>query len=55
MKRYITPEEFEQYKRMAYTRGFSMVAPGTLARSSYNGVIANFVRLESMYSKNKNF
>lgn len=38
---------------MAHTKGFSMVASSSLAQSSHYGVIANFVGLESMYSKNK--
>ncbi|SBO32426.1 Lipoyl synthase [Anaplasma phagocytophilum] len=51
--RYVTPEEFEQYKHMAHTKGFSMVASSPLAQPSHYGVITNFIGLKSMYSKNK--
>ena len=34
--RYVTPEEFEHYKYVAYTKGFLMVASGPLVRSSYH-------------------
>ncbi|AXW84170.1 lipoyl synthase [Anaplasma marginale] len=34
--RYVPPSEFEQYKLMAYAKGFSMVAASPLARSSYH-------------------
>ncbi|WFW29511.1 MAG: lipoyl synthase [Wolbachia endosymbiont of Menacanthus eurysternus] len=34
--RYITPEEFEQYKHIAYSKGFLMVASSPLTRSSYH-------------------
>ncbi|MGN7618513.1 MAG: lipoyl synthase [Ehrlichia sp.] len=34
--RYVTPEEFEHYKYVAYSKGFLMVASGPLVRSSYH-------------------
>lgn len=34
--RYVTPEEFEYYKKMAYSKGFLMVASSPLTRSSYH-------------------
>ena len=33
--RFVTPEEFESYKRAAYAKGFLMVASSPLTRSSY--------------------
>ena len=32
----MTPEEFEIYKKMAYAKGFLMVASSPLTRSSYH-------------------
>ncbi len=34
--RYVTPEEFEFYKKSAYNKGFLMVASSPLTRSSYH-------------------
>ncbi len=34
--RYVTPEEFEEYRRLALARGFLMVASSPLTRSSYH-------------------
>uniref|UniRef100_A0A0R3RPY6 Lipoyl synthase n=1 Tax=Elaeophora elaphi TaxID=1147741 RepID=A0A0R3RPY6_9BILA len=34
--RYVTPEEFEHYKYVAYFKGFLMVASSPLTRSSYH-------------------
>ena len=34
--RYVHPEEFEFYKKMAYSKGFLMVASSPLTRSSYH-------------------
>ncbi len=34
--RYVDPEEFEFYKKMAYNKGFLMVASSPLTRSSYH-------------------
>jgi lipoic acid synthetase len=33
--RYVTPDEFESYRQMAYGKGFLMVAASPLTRSSY--------------------
>ena len=46
---YVTPEEFEQYKRMAYAKGFTMVAASPLARSSYHAE-DDFLRLRELRS-----
>ena len=35
LKRYLTPEEFEHYKKIALEKGFKYVASTPLARSSY--------------------
>ncbi|MGL9733109.1 MAG: lipoyl synthase [Wolbachia sp.] len=34
--RYVTPEEFEQYKYIAYSKGFLVVASSPMTRSSYH-------------------
>jgi len=34
--RYVTPDEFEFYKKMAYNKGFLMAASSPLTRSSYH-------------------
>lgn len=34
--RYVTPDEFDYYKKMAYSKGFLMVASSPLTRSSYH-------------------
>lgn len=36
VKNYVTPEEFEYFKKVAYNKGFLMVASGALVRSSYH-------------------
>ena len=36
LERFITPEEFEVYKTMAYAKGFLMVSSSPLTRSSYH-------------------
>ena len=36
LKRYVTPEEFELYGRIARAKGFSMVSSSPLTRSSYH-------------------
>jgi lipoyl synthase len=36
VKRFVTPEEFEYYKRVAKVKGFLMVASSPLTRSSYH-------------------
>jgi lipoic acid synthetase len=42
--RYVTPEEFKYYERVAYTKGFLMVASSPLTRSSYHAD-ADFARM----------
>ncbi|MGD9535808.1 MAG: lipoyl synthase [Alphaproteobacteria bacterium] len=34
--RYVTPDEFEEYRRLAYAKGFLMVSSSPLTRSSYH-------------------
>ena len=34
--RYVTPEEFEAYEKMAFSKGFLMVSATPLTRSSYH-------------------
>jgi len=36
IKKFITPEEFETYKEIAYSKGFLMVSSSPLTRSSYH-------------------
>ena len=36
VEKFVTPEEFETYKKMAYAKGFLMVASSPLTRSSYH-------------------
>ena len=36
VKRYVTPDEFTYYKRMAFAKGFLMVSSSPLTRSSYH-------------------
>ena len=36
LERFVTPEEFEVYKTMAYAKGFLMVSSSPLTRSSYH-------------------
>ena len=36
LERFVTPKEFEEYKKMAYAKGFLMVASSPLTRSSYH-------------------
>ena len=36
LEKFITPQEFEEYKKMAYAKGFLMVASSPLTRSSYH-------------------
>ena len=36
LERFVTPEEFEQFKTMAYAKGFLMVSSSPLTRSSYH-------------------
>ena len=34
--RFVSPEEFKQYKKIAYSKGFLMVSSSPLTRSSYH-------------------
>ena len=36
LEKFITPKEFEDYKKMAYAKGFLMAACSPLTRSSYH-------------------
>jgi lipoic acid synthetase len=36
LERFITPKEFDEYKKMAIAKGFLMVASSPLTRSSYH-------------------
>ena len=45
--RFVTPEEFEEFKRTAYARGFAMVASSPLTRSSYHAG-EDFARLRAV-------
>ena len=36
LERFVTPKEFDEYKEMAYAKGFLMVASSPLTRSSYH-------------------
>ncbi len=45
--RFVTPEEFATYKRMAYAKGFLLVASSPLTRSSHHAG-EDFARLKAM-------
>jgi lipoic acid synthetase len=36
VKRFVTPDEFKSYERLAYAKGFLLVASSPLTRSSYH-------------------
>ena len=36
LEKFVTPKEFDDYKQMAYAKGFLMVASTPLTRSSYH-------------------
>ena len=36
LEKFITPKEFDDYKKMAYAKGFLMVSSSPLTRSSYH-------------------
>jgi len=38
VKEYVTPEQFEEYKRIGLEKGFKYVASGPFVRSSYNAI-----------------
>ena len=46
IKNFITPEEFETYKNIAYSKGFLLVASSPLTRSSYHAG-DDFLKLQS--------
>lgn len=48
--RYVTPEEFEFYKKAAYNKGFLMVASSPLTRSSYHAG-EDFVKMRDAREK----
>jgi lipoyl synthase len=50
LDRYVTPEEFDHYKYVAYSKGFLMVASSPLTRSSYHAG-EDFNRLKASHSK----
>ncbi|MDX1917181.1 MAG: lipoyl synthase [Rickettsiaceae bacterium] len=45
VERFVTPEEFDFYKRMAYAKGFLMVSSSPLTRSSYHAD-SDFIKLK---------
>jgi lipoyl synthase len=52
VSRFLTPEEFESYKRIAYAKGFLMVASSPLTRSSYHAG-EDFARLRTARAAQK--
>ncbi|MFN8930022.1 MAG: lipoyl synthase [Alphaproteobacteria bacterium] len=48
--RFVTPEEFRYYERVAYTKGFLMVASSPLTRSSYHAD-ADFAKMRAAREK----
>jgi lipoic acid synthetase len=46
VKRFVTPDEFKSYERLAYAKGFTMVASSPLTRSSYHAG-EHFARLRA--------
>jgi lipoyl synthase len=46
VKRFVTPDEFKSYERLAYAKGFLLVASSPLTRSSYHAG-ADFARLRA--------
>jgi len=51
--RYVEPSEFEFYKKMAYNKGFLMVASSPLTRSSYHAD-EDFTKMKQERSNKKN-
>ena len=45
LSHFVRPEEFEMYKKIAYSKGFLMVSSSPLTRSSYHAS-EDFVRLK---------
>ncbi len=50
LEKFVTPEEFETYKKMAYAKGFLMVASSPLTRSSYHAS-EDFALLKKLRNK----
>lgn len=48
VERYVTPEQFEHYKKVAESKGFLMVASSPLTRSSFNADY-DFEKIKSLY------
>jgi len=48
--RYVTPDEFRYYERVAYTKGFLMVSASPLTRSSYHAD-ADFAKMRDARNK----
>ena len=46
IKRFVTPEEFKSFERIAYTKGFLMVSASPLTRSSHHAG-EDFARLRA--------
>lgn len=46
VKRFVTPEEFKSYERIAYAKGFLLVSASPLTRSSYHAA-EDFARLRA--------
>ena len=46
VKRFVTPEEFKSYERIAYAKGFLLVSASPLTRSSYHAG-EDFARLRA--------
>ncbi|MFO7297558.1 MAG: lipoyl synthase [Pseudomonadota bacterium] len=46
VKRFVTPEEFKSYERIAYAKGFLLVSSSPLTRSSYHAA-EDFARLRA--------
>ncbi|MDB4861050.1 lipoyl synthase [Alphaproteobacteria bacterium] len=52
LERFITPKEFDEYKQMAFAKGFLMVASSPLTRSSYHASEDFKVMQDNRASKN---
>jgi len=52
LRKFITPEEFEAYSKMAYAKGFLMVSSSPLTRSSYHAS-EDFKKLQNLRKKSQ--
>ncbi len=52
VERFVTPEEFEEYRQIGYNEGFSLVESGPFVRSSYHAK-DSFGKLKGMLGKTK--